>query len=111
MAIDKNRPTYAVEAIPSDITNSVFLGNPAVDNLLSCVIAMNAEMWATKRRMKVLESLLAKKGITQEMIEGYVPTAAETAEWEKERDRFIELAMGPLANDGFRSIGTGFPQR
>jgi hypothetical protein len=49
MAIDKNRPTYAVEAIPSDITNSVFLGNPAVDNLLSCVIAMNAEMWATKR--------------------------------------------------------------
>ena len=45
------------------------------------------------------------------MIEGYVPTAAETAEWEKERDRFIELAMGPLANDGFRTIGTGFPKR
>ena len=111
MAIDKNRPTYAVEAIPSDITNSVFLGNPALDNVMSCIIAMSAEMWATKRRMKVIESLLAKKGVTQDMIESYVPTAAETKEWEKERDRFISLAMGPLANDGFRSISATFPKR
>ena len=111
MAAESNRPTYTVEAIPSDITNSVFLGNPALDNVMSCIIAMSAEMWATKRRMKVLESLLAKKGVTPEMIEGYVPTAEEAAAWEKERDRFISLAMGPLGNDGFRNIATGFPTR
>ncbi|MBM4233437.1 MAG: hypothetical protein FJ160_04530 [Gammaproteobacteria bacterium] len=111
MGTETNRPTYTVEAIPSDITNAVFLGNPALDNVVSCIIAMSAEMWASKRRMKVLESLLAKKGVTQDMIEGYIPTADESAAWEKERDRFISLAMGPLANDGFRNIATGFPQR
>jgi hypothetical protein len=111
MATDSDRQTYTVEAIPSDIANSVFLGNPALDNVMHCIIAMNAEMWATKRRMKVLESLLAQKGITQEMIEGFVPSAEQTAEWEKERDRFIDLAMGPLANDGFRSIAASFPKR
>ena len=111
MAAENNRPTYTVDAIPSDITNSVFLGNPALDNVTSCIIAMSAEMWATKRRMKVIESLLAKKGVTPQMIESYVPTAEENAEWEKERDRFISLAMGPLANDGFRNISAAFPKR
>jgi hypothetical protein len=111
MAAETKRPTYTVDTIPSDITNSVFLGNPALDNVVSCIIAMSAEMWATKRRMKVVEALLAKKGVTQEMIEAYVPTAEEAAEWEKDRDRFISLAMGPLANDGFRSIGASFPKR
>ncbi|MEY3464600.1 MAG: hypothetical protein RL603_1644, partial [Pseudomonadota bacterium] len=40
MATDSKRPTYTVEAIPSDITSSVFLGNPALDNVVSCLIAM-----------------------------------------------------------------------
>ena len=111
MATDSKRPTYTVEAIPSDITSSVFLGNPALDNVVSCLIAMNAEMWATKRRMKVLEALLAKKGVTREMIESYVPTPEETAEWEKDRDRFVTLAMGPLTNDAFRNISADFPKR
>jgi hypothetical protein len=110
MATDPKRPTYTVDAIPSDITSSVFLGNPALDNVVSCLIAMNAEMWATKRRMKVLEALLAKKGVTQAMIEGYVPSAAEAAEWERERDRFIDLAMGPLGNQSFRNISENFPK-
>jgi hypothetical protein len=110
-ASDSNRPTYAVDAIPSDIRNGVFLGNPALDNVVTCLIAFGAEVWATKRRMKVLEALMAKAGVTHDMIEKYVPTAAETSEWEKERDRFIELTLGPLGNDGFRSVGTDFPKR
>lgn len=110
MAIDPKRPTFTVDAIPSDITSSVFLGNPALDNVVSCIIAMSAEMWATKRRMKVLEALLAKKGVTTAMIESYVPSAAEAEAWEKERDRFIDLAMGPLANPSFRNISEDFPK-
>lgn len=109
MAADSKRPTHTVNAIPSDVASSVFLGNPILDNLIGCMVAMNGEIWATKRRMKVLESLLAKKGVTQEMIEQYVPSAAETAEWEQERDRFVSLVMGPLANDNFRSIAADFP--
>ena len=48
-APDPKRPTYTVEAIPSDVKNGLFLGNAAVDNLMACMISMGAEVWATKR--------------------------------------------------------------
>ena len=44
---DTKRETFAAEAIPSDVKTSVFLGNPAVDNLVSCLIALGTELWAT----------------------------------------------------------------
>jgi hypothetical protein len=108
---DPARPTFAVDAIPSDIRNGVFLGNAALDNVVSCLIAFGAEVWSTKRRLKVLEALMTKAGVTHEMVEKYVPTAAEAAEWERDRDRFIDLTLGPLGNDGFRTVGTDFPKR
>jgi len=106
-----NRPTYAAKAIPSDINNAVFLGNPVLDNLVSVVIALGGELWATKRRMKVMEAVMAKKGITSDMLEKYVPTAEEAAAWEKDRDRFIELTFGPLSNDGTTGVAADFPKR
>jgi hypothetical protein len=111
MSAENKRPTHTVAAIPSDIHSSVFLGNPALDNVVACLIAMSGEMWATRRRLKVLESLLASKGVTPDMIEAYVPTAEENAAWEKERDRFVSLALGSLGNDGFRNISADFPPR
>lgn len=106
---DTKRETFAAEAIPSDVKNSVFLGNPAVDNLVSCMIAMGTELWATKRRLKVIEAVMAKTGVTPEMIEKYAPTDQERADWERDRDRFIELTLGSLANAGTRGIGSDFP--
>jgi len=108
---DSTRPTYAVDAIPSDIRNGVFLGNAALDNVVSCLIAFGAEMWSTKRRLKVLEALMVKAGVTHDMVDKYVPSEAEKVEWEKDRDRFIDLTLGPLGNDGFRTVGTDFPKR
>ena len=32
-------PTFASDAIPSDVKNGVFLNNPIIDNLVSCMIA------------------------------------------------------------------------
>jgi hypothetical protein len=110
-APESKRPTYAVEAIPSDIKNGLFLGNAALDNVVSCVIAMGAELWSTKRRLKVMEALMSKNGITQEMIEKYVPTEAERVEWESERDRFVDLTLGPLGETGYRPVGSDFPKR
>lgn len=104
------RPTYAAEAIPSDVNTGVFLGNPAVDNVVSCVIAMSAEMWSLRRRVKVMESLLAQNGVTPDKIEGYVPTEAEKAAWEKDRDRFISMTLGPLGNQGYRGFSEDFPK-
>lgn len=106
-----DRPTFAIKAIPSDINNASFLGNPVLDNLVSVVVAMGTEVWATKRRMKVMESLLVKKGITPEMIEKYVPTGEEAAAWEKDRDRYIEMTFGALGNDGQLSASAPFPKR
>jgi hypothetical protein len=106
-----DRPTYATEAIPSDVTAGEFLGNPVLDNVVSCMIAMSAEMWATKRRMKVLEAVLAKAGITEGKIEKYVPTEQQSAEWVADRDRYIDLVMGPLANQGHKAFSSDFDKR
>ena len=110
-AQDSKRPTYATDAIPSDVRNGLFLGNAALDNVVSCVIAMGAELWSTKRRLLVMQAVMAKKGITSEMIEKYVPTEAEKAAWESDRDRFVDLTLGPLADGGFRPVGSDFPKR
>lgn len=105
------RPTYTADAIPSDITDAVYLGNPVLDNLVSTVIAMGTEMWETKRRLKVVEALLEEKGVTSEMIEQFVPSEEQTAAWEADRDSFIDLAFGPLAHPGRKSFKTGFEKR
>jgi hypothetical protein len=104
-------PAFAAEAIKSDVKNGVFLGNPVLDNVVSCVIALGTELWATKRRMKVMEAVMAKHGVTAQMLEQYVPNEKEVAAWEADRDRFIDLTMGPLANEGFRSVASNFPKR
>jgi hypothetical protein len=106
-----SRPTYAAEAIQSDVNTGVFLGNPALDNVVGCVIAMSAEMWSMRRRMKVMESILAQSGVTADRIESYVPTDAEKLAWEQDRDRFISMTLGPLGNQGYRGFSADFPQR
>ncbi len=110
-ASDTKHQTYAVDAIPSDIKNGVFLGNPIVDNVVSCVIALATEVWTTKRRMKVLEAVMAERGVTNDMIEKFVPTEQQKVEWAKDRDSFIELTLGSLGNQGIRSIAADFPKR
>ena len=56
-------------------------------------------------------SAAATKVVTPEMIEKYVPTEAEKAAWESDRDRFVDLTLGPLADGGFRPVGSDFPKR
>jgi hypothetical protein len=55
--------------------------------------------------------VMARNGITPEMIEKYVPSEAEKAAWESDRDRFVDLTLGSLANDGYRAVGSNFPKR
>ncbi len=111
MAASKDRPTYTVEAIPSDVNTGAFLGNTALDNVVSCVVAMGAELWATKRRLLVMEAVMQSRGITPEMIEKFVPSAAQTAAWEQERDRYIALTLGPLSHEGYRSFAAERSER
>ncbi len=101
-----DRPTFTVEHIKSDVDRSVFLGNPVLDNLMSTVIAMGAEIWSTRRRMKVLESLLEERGVTGAMIEAYAPSETQTAEWNADRDAFVKRVFSYLERDGDRPLAS-----
>lgn len=102
-----DRPTYTTDFIESDTERAVFLGNPLFDNMMTALISLGSEVWTTRRRVKVLESVLADKGVTQEMMETYMPTEAENAAWEKERDAFIQRTFGALARNADRPLGDG----
>ena len=106
-----DRPTYASDFIKSDVESVVFLGNPILDNLVTSMIAVCSELWANRRRTRVLERLLAEKGITQEMIQGYMPTAEDEAEWRAERDRFIDMTVGPLLREGSLPVSADRPDK
>ena len=60
--------------------------------------------------MKVLEALLEEKGVTEKMIEDYVPSAEQAAQWEKDRDAFIDLAYSPLLREGDLPVDSPLPE-
>lgn len=92
-----SRPTYAVDYIPGHTREAVFLGSPAFDAAVRLNVVLGSEAWAAKRRIKIVESLVAKNIMpTAAKIEAYVPTAEETAAWSAERDQFIKDSYDPL---------------
>jgi hypothetical protein len=96
MEVDSGRPTFTSDFITSDIEQASLLGGPVLDNLVETVIALSAEIWADRRRARVIEKLLEEKGITEEMIESYRPSAEDEAAWDADRDRFIRATLEPL---------------
>jgi len=96
-----DRKTYATPAKPSDIDRAVFLGNAATDNMFTAVMAMAAELWAVRRRQKIVEAVLEKRGLaTRDLIEKYIPTADEAAQWQSERDTFVKMIYDPFTKNG-----------
>lgn len=98
--VNSERPTYTTDFQPSDVNRAVFLGNPVLDNMMTCLVSLSSEVWATRRRMYVLEAVLEKKGVTKEMVEAYMPSAEEEDMWKKDRDRFVEMMFSPLLRGG-----------
>ncbi len=103
-----DRPTYASDFIPSDVEKAVFLGNPILDNMMTSLIALGAEVWSNRRRMKVVQALLDENGVTNEMVEKYMPIAEQEAEWQKDRDRFVDLVYSPLLREGNLPVSAAF---
>ena len=90
----------AAPFIPADTGSAIFLDNPHLDNLMTVVIALGAEIWADRQRMKVVERLLETEGkVTTKMIEAYVPTDAEKKAWEAERMAMVERVYSVLSRD------------
>ena len=105
-ANERDRETYVSPPVPYDFGAQELLGNPALDNVVTCLVAMGAEMWATRRRLSALEAVLQEHGVPASAVSAYVPTEAQEREWEAERDRFIELALGPLGDPAFRKMSS-----
>ncbi len=103
----KDRTQHVTEFVKSDIDQAVFLGNPAVDDLMTTVIALGAEIWALRRRVWITEILMQEgKKVTPAMIEAYVPTPEQEEQFKKERDMFVRTAFGHMARPG-GSIAAG----
>lgn len=91
------RAGYAAEFIKGDWATARYVKDQDVDNLLSVVVNLGAELWATRRRQMVVESLLAKnKLVSAHSIESYQPSEAERAAWAAERDDTIERIYSVL---------------
>jgi hypothetical protein len=86
--------------IPSHSDDISLFPDPAVDNVVHVLIALGAEFWALRRRMFVLEKVLEKAGVSTADVEAYRPSAAEKAEWAKERDVFIARTFAGLSRSG-----------
>jgi hypothetical protein len=87
-------------AIPADTEQAVFLGNPHLDNLMTVVIALGAEIWSDRQRMRIMERLLESRGkVTQQLIEQYVPSNDEKAAWDAERAAMVKRVYEVLSRD------------
>jgi hypothetical protein len=94
------RPTYAAEYFEGDWNKSVFLDNPHTDNLMTALLGLGGEFWAMRRRMMVVEKLLADRGgIDASEIEAYQPDEDEQSLWDKERDDFIRRVFSSLVRE------------
>ncbi len=90
--------TAATEFIDHASETYAFLSDPVVDALVQVVIELGAEGWITRRRLLVLERVMAQRGlVAAEMIETYAPSAEDEALWRQERDRMLRSVYGALA--------------
>lgn len=95
-----DRETYASDFIKGDTDSAVFLGNPHIDNLMTVVIALGAEIWSDRQRLRIVEKLMEKKGkVTAEMVEQYLPSEEEKAAWQAEREQMVKRVYAVLSRD------------
>ncbi len=77
-----------------------FFDNPAIDNLIAVTMELGAELWVQRERMRIIERILAEKGVvTAELIEQYTPSVEETAAVRAERDAFVQRLFGAFARE------------
>ena len=96
-----NKPLGAeTDYFKGDTDNMVMLGNPRIDSLMEMVIALGAEVWSGQPRVKIIEKLLSTEGkVTTQMIEQYVPTEEETAQWQAERKAMVDRVYSVMSRN------------
>jgi len=88
------------ESKPVPAPNPAFFDHPAIDHLIAVTLELGAELWVHKERARVLERLLAEKGvITADAIDSYASTPEEIAALRAERDAFVQRLYGILTRE------------
>lgn len=83
---------------PAPAPEPAFFDNPAIDNLIAVTLELGAELWVQRERMRVIETLLAEKGVvTPELIEQHQPSDEEAARARADRDAFVNRIYGAFA--------------
>lgn len=82
---------------PTPAPQPAFFENPAIDNLMAVTLELGAELWVQKERMRVIERLLAERGVVSaEAIEQYTRSPEEVARVQGERDAFVQRLYASL---------------
>jgi len=85
---------------PTPAPEPAFFDNPVIDHLITVTLELGAELWVQKERMRVIETLLAEKGVvTSELIEQYTASPEEAARVRAARDAFVQRLFGAFARD------------
>jgi hypothetical protein len=97
MKAGPGRKSVASDAIKAHTDQAVFLADPVVDNLITVVLELGAQLWTDRKRIRTLEAVLANKGVTAaDAVETFVFPIDQDEAWRKERDEFIETTFGAL---------------
>jgi hypothetical protein len=95
--------TAASEFIDHGSETYAFLQDPVVDALMQVVIELGAESWITRRRLLVLERVLAERGlVASDLVETYTPSPEDETAWRQERDRMLRGVYAALARRPMR---------
>lgn len=94
------RALGTADYIKSDSGKAAYLEGLYADHLATALLNLGAEFWVMRRRMLVLEKLLAERGVHDPgVLEAYEPTPDEQLVWEAQRDAFIRRTFGVLTRD------------
>ena len=79
------------------MNSMTFFDDPVIDKLLGIVMALAAENYVLKDRVRVMEALLVAKGLlTSEQIESFVPSSEQEERFRKEREEYFDRLLLPL---------------
>jgi hypothetical protein len=74
-----------------------FFPTAGMDEMVSMMIELTAEVWVLKNRLKLLEKVAAEQGLDlTSRIEAYVPGPAEAEEFAAERQQMIANVLRAL---------------
>ena len=87
--------------LPKPGEEPAFLPHPLLDHLLEAVIALGAELWVERDRRRILETLLAEKGLVAgDEIENYQLTPQQQETRQAAKQQLIERTLGKLKDLG-----------